>query len=273
VTDEVLTFEAASGCQRVLLDQCMFQAPSKKATCITANARRAKDLLGRSCCHSQHEKVLIGLEADGSFKTTAAAHYPPELCEALVEMHYHELLECASNCEVVPGPELREILGGALRECPERASHRSPVRPAGPWIDEVGQWKETLRVLWRESEVSNVVESRMLRYALRHAARSGAFHGKRIMLFTDNLAALSIVSRGRSSAVSLRFVCRGVAAYSMGCNMKLLIRWVQSRRNHADGPSRQQPLGYYSVALKVKPPGEAVRPLVESTKAHRAYHG
>ena len=129
---------------------------------------------------------------------------------------YHELLSCAANCGALPGPELHEVLGGMLRESPGRASHRAPVRLAGAWIDDITIWRETFRLQWRESEVSNVVESRMLLYALRHASRSSTFHSCRIMLFTDNLAALSIVSRGRSSARSLRFVCRGVAAYSLG---------------------------------------------------------
>jgi hypothetical protein len=96
--------------------------------------------------------------------------------------------------------------------------------------------------LWRKYEVSNVNESHGLLYAL------SVFHGRQVMLFTDNLAELDVISRVRSSTVSLRFVCASRAAFS--CDMKLLIH-VQSR-NHADGPSH----GYYSVALKVKPPGD-----------------
>jgi len=254
----------------VLFDQCMFGAPSRKPTCISTNLSEGTRTLGRACSHSSHETVLIGLDESGGFKTTPAARYPPELCEAMVECFFHELLHCAAQGKVLDGPELHEVLGGALREAPERSSHRAPIRPAGAWIDPVGRWSECFRTMWQDSEVSNVVEARMLLYAIRHASRARHHHGSRILLFTDNLAALSVISRGRSSARSLRFICRGVASYSLGCDIRLLLRWVESRRNHADGPSRQRPLGYFSG-----PPAssQSIKKTIKKTIKGRTYHG
>jgi len=169
---------------------------------------------------------------------------------------------------VVPGAELHEVLGSMLREAPERASHRAPVKPAYPWIDDVGRWRESFRLRWRDAEASNILETRMLMYTIQHVARAHHFHENRILLFTDNLAALSVVSRGRSSARALRFVCRVVAAYTLGCGIKLMLRWVQSRRNHADGPSRQKKIGYYSGTCSERPPrGDA------GADRKRNYHG
>ena len=238
----------------------MFGAKSRKPTCISTNTKAGVDALRRECTHSRHETVLIGRREDGGFKTTPAARYPPELCHGVVEAHFPELLEQATCSDVVHGPELCEVLGAAVREAPERAGRRSPVKPALEWINPVGRWQEVFRVMWEHPEASNILESHIILLAVRHLARSRAHHGQRLVLFTDNLAALSVVSRGRSSAPALRYICRCLAAYALGCDLRLLLRWVESRRNHADGPSRQKKLGYYSQQSEVKAPG-------------RAYHG
>jgi len=214
----------------------------------------------RECIHKTHQTVLIGKDEHGGFKTTPAARYPPELCQSLVEAHFPQQLEHATTSDIVHGPELSEILGGALREAPERAGRKAPVKAGLEWINPVGRWREVFRLQWEHPEASNILESRIILLAIRHLVRSWGHHGKRVVLFTDNLAALSVISRGRSSSPALRFICRCLAAYTIGCDIRLLLRWVESRRNHADGPSRQKKLGYYSQQAEVP-------------KQTRTYHG
>eukprot|EP00972_Heterocapsa_arctica_P042937 6330404-Heterocapsa_arctica.AAC.1 len=78
-----------------------------------------------------------------------------------------------------------------IREAREQASHRASVRPAHVWIDEVSRWREIVRLRWHDPGSSNVLESRVLLYDIQHVVRARHFHENRILLFTDNLAALS----------------------------------------------------------------------------------
>ena len=134
-----------------------------------------------------------------------------------------------------------------LREAPERISRKSLVQAAGAWIDNLQRWHEVFRTTWPIGEASNVIEARMVLLAARHLARARSNRNCRIVLFTDNLAALAVLSRGRTSAPSLLATCRGLAAIALSAGIKLQLRWVPSRRNHADGPSRGKKLGYFQM--------------------------
>lgn len=260
-TEEVASFEEACGCRRSLLDQCRFDAPSRKPTCLSTNLPEAPELLERTCNHRGHATTLIGKDDQGGFRTTPAARYPPALCRALVEAHFTPMLEQAQTSDVCEGAELREVLSGMMREAPARAGARCPVQAVGPWVDDLGRWREAFRLRWERVEASNIVEGRMLQLATFNRARAARHHATRILLITDNLAALAVLSRGRSSVARLLGLCRAVAGVSLGCHIRFLLRWVESRRNHADGPSRQCGLGY------VAPSGQTLEP------RRRAYHG
>ena len=213
-TPEVIDFEAGAGLRRVLLDQCRFGADVRKPTCISTNAAQAEEILAKRCNHSGHPG-LIGLDAEGGFRTTPAARYPEPLCAALAEMFLPELLSTAKAADVTPGPELGEIIGQMLRESPERAGRKAPVQAAGAWINDVRRWRETFRTEWRFAEASNVVEARMILLAARHLGRARATSHCRVLLFTDSLAALAVIAHGRSSAPPLLSVCRGLAAVAL----------------------------------------------------------
>ena len=51
------------------------------------------------------------------------------------------------------------------------------------------------------------------------------------------------MSKGRSSRPALNYVCRRIAALGLACELVPVIRWVPTKRNHADGPSRGFGLG------------------------------
>lgn len=68
------------------IDQCMFRAASRKPTTLLAiNCSALRDTVATfpnaGVCDGQHEheKVLVGKAADGSFKTAPAKQYPPQL--------------------------------------------------------------------------------------------------------------------------------------------------------------------------------------------------
>ena len=81
------------------LFQCMFGAATSKPTRFVTDLQHwssqmfwgppqfQKDVytgpLPTSCPHGKHDAQLIGLGSDGNWKTSPAAHYPGQLCEAI----------------------------------------------------------------------------------------------------------------------------------------------------------------------------------------------
>ena len=74
--------------------------------------------------------------------------------------------------------------------------------------------------------------------------------GRRVLVFVDSQVTLCCVSKGRSSRPGLNYVCRRIAALGLACEFTPVIRWVPTKRNHADGPSRGFVLG---VAPEAEP--------------------
>eukprot|EP00969_Alexandrium_andersonii_P284055 12558463-Alexandrium_andersonii.AAC.1 len=72
------------------------------------------------------------------------------------------------------------------------------------------------------------------------------------MLFVDSQVTLCCLSKGRSSRLALNYVCRRVAAHSLAFDARLAVRWVPTKRNHADGPSRGEPLGVGSGSVEAR---------------------
>ena len=73
---------------------------------------------------------------------------------------------------------------------------------------------------------------------LRHIARSAARHGHRFCSLLDAQAVLGAVSKGRSSAGTLRReICR-IGALSAACDLVMRYCYVPSESNPVDAPSR-----------------------------------
>ena len=86
----VAAWEEEHGMVRRDLDQCQYGAASKKPTTITWKVKGAEKVmhkLEKRCNCRSHGKVLLGLNEEGKFVTTAAARYPSELTHAIAEEH------------------------------------------------------------------------------------------------------------------------------------------------------------------------------------------
>ena len=79
-------------------------------------------------------------------------------------------------------------------------------------------------------------EGRALVWSACHALRSLENHNKRCLFLVDNMSLCLGVSRGRSSAPSLRYPLRQLAALSLATGSRLVCRWIPSETNIADGP-------------------------------------
>ena len=107
-----------------------------------------------------------------------------------------------------------------------------------PWVP----WHELWRTAWQRVEPSNVVELRTAAMAIQHLGRTRRAWHHRILLVVDNLCALAVIGKGRSKTRILRHAARKVASVVLGTGIRIYLRWVPSKRNIADGPSRNRPL-------------------------------
>ena len=103
-----------------------------------------------------------------------------------------------------------------------------------------------LRFRWKRVEPSNIIEARTVVIGVRHLGRSRQNWNRRHLFAVDNLATLGCLSKGRSGRPPLSLITRAAAAFVMAYGLRILLRWVESHRNHADGPSRQKSLGYFA---------------------------
>ena len=129
----------------------------------------------------------------------------------------------------------------------------SPLRQ-GLWVPlkapSIGQnwsvltrWTELFRTKWKIAEHNNVGELRMAVAALRHLSRSRRHWDNRVMLIGDSLVAIGVLAKGRSSSPPLLRLARQAASIQLILGVRLYLRWVESKRNLADGPSRGHRIG------------------------------
>ena len=120
-------------------------------------------------------------------------------------------------------------------------------------------WRLLFKSQWKFEEHQNVLEMRALVMLARHLARSARSWDQRYLVFTDSLVCLGALGKGRSSSPALLRLCRKFAAVRIGCGIRLLLRWVPTAWNVADGPSRGAALGEHpeDVVLDALPRRDA----------------
>ena len=171
------------------------------------------------------------------YATTSAAHYPSELCQTLAMIHLDTMIARRDGESVSPAEASKVLLNEVEdQQTPDGIRIRAP--PISASWDDSTRWKEQFRVSWKRSEISNVVETRMAILSIKHLARASTNWSRRHLLAVDNLCTLCVLSKGRSSRPVLNYLCRQALAITFAHRMRIVLRWVPSLRNHADGPSR-----------------------------------
>lgn len=235
-----------TGAETIDLDQCMFGQRAQKGTFIMTNGSQARRFLEKRCCHSSHDEVLVGVNADGSFRTAAAQTYPSGLCRAIAETILSDLSRMSSS-GTGPDPECRHPTIDGLRfpaavpgrSRPERRfGERVPAPPlSGEWLP-ISRWRLVYKGTWREREHITIQELRTGVGVLRHLSRSRQSWGRRVLILMDSMAALGVLSKGRSSSPPLLRLARQAAAISLIFDIYPVVRYIPSEVNPADGPSR-----------------------------------
>ena len=105
-------------------------------------------------------------------------------------------------------------------------------------------FSEVFRMTWQRPEPRNILETATVVACVRHVCRSPENWGKKVLIATDNLCALAVVAKGRSSVYRL-LLTRKAGALALASGVKILLRWVKFASNWADGPSRSKGIGYW----------------------------
>ena len=168
--------------------------------------------------------------------STAAARYPSDLSLALSQMHTDHFLELPVKV-AAESPSLLQELQVESAVARHRNGEKRPIPQISLAWDQKS-FQEVFRVVWERQEPSNIVESRQLCLAIRHLARSHSFWNRKALICVGNLCTLSVFSKGRSSNKSLLIIARKISSILLCFNIKVHLRWVPSKRNWADGPSR-----------------------------------
>ena len=96
---------------------------------------------------------------------------------------------------------------------------------------------------WKRDEHNNIGELRTIILGLRHCSRSSRSWDSRLLMITDSLVSLGVLAKGRTSSWPLLRLARQAGALTMAFGYRVYYRYVESKRNYADGPSRGFPVG------------------------------
>ena len=199
-----------------------------------------KQLLELACsCTQDHDHIMLrGRAPTGEFWTALACAYPPLLCKA-----YARGVQAAIRAERLDTRP--RVIGGVSssarpRWCP-------PVDQA--WA-EPGRWQLEWKGLWKYREHINVQEARTVMLLAKPLSRSTQVWDHKVLVMVDSLVTLGAVRKMRSRAGPLQRQVLSVAMVTLATGVRMLLRWVPSAWNPADGPSRGGPVGADPETIK-----------------------
>ncbi|CAK0797517.1 unnamed protein product [Prorocentrum cordatum] len=124
-------------------------------------------------------------------------------------------------------------------ECLGQVGPLAPPLPAS-WFDSEG-FEQVAARRWRwPGEHINVKETRAAVMGLRHACCVRQSCGRRLVSLVDSMVCVGCLDKGRPSrSAALNAQCRRAAAYTIGCRVRWRLRYVNTKFNVADAPSRR----------------------------------
>ena len=233
-TSEAEEVRRKTSAEDVVFHQCRFGLEFVKPTQVMSNVPAMKKL-ALLCDHPRgaHQEMK-GQLPDGTYVTAAQSRYPSELCEALARA-YLDGVESTKEAK-------KEREDGEAEALIQRWIVK-PVPAVGRQWDPLERWSEVTRLKWKIEDHNNLGKVRILVLALRRLARSQKSWDKRVLVISDSMVAIGALAKGRSPSWPILRLCRMAAAVQLATGIRPYWRWIQSKRNHADGPSRDFPLG------------------------------
>ena len=237
---EMIDIKNTSGTTSVSLVYCAYGAKWLKPTRLLTNVKELASL-ARSCTGDHKHQTLRGLSPEGVLWTRLAAAYPQGLCAA-----YGEAVRLA--CQrgqltphlAVERPRARTPAGRVPR--PVESSWSLPSR-----------WELTWKGRWKYDGHINALELQTVQGIARHLARARTSWDQRFLVLCDSMVTIGCCHKMRSRSFKLLRGVRQLGAVELACGVNLLLRWIPSAWNPADGPSRGEPVGpAQETALKDK---------------------
>jgi hypothetical protein len=133
------------------------------------------------------------------------------------------------------GPEQGAVVYTTMRPAPVSSADVEPPPRH--------RWRLAVKRHWKRegggpaTDHNNLLEARTVLWAVARCARSG-LRKSLCVIFTDSLVVLGAFSKGRSSSPSLNRLCRRFASLCVRYRLRVVLRYVPSAENYADGPSR-----------------------------------
>ena len=100
------------------------------------------------------------------------------------------------------------------------------------------EWKVLMSYKWKTQGHINLLEATAILDLLRKQARSKGTFFQRILLLVDNSTVVGIFTKGRTTSRTLWAPLRRSCAILVATGSRLILAWVKSEWNPADGPSR-----------------------------------
>ena len=217
---------------------CQFGAAWMKPTQIAASYEEIKGA-SRLCGGGHAHLILRGKTAEGGWKTTLAASYPMELCRVW------------ASCCTSKGSGKQGTRGPQLPTIPEHVGSSCCVRgwdPIVPVESRVEPLPDSMLIesdyqllynhAWLHAEPIHQLEARAAVKCIQHASRTPACRQKRLLVLNDNMAVVMAMNKGRCRDFLLLRLTRKVCAYVLAHRIHARFRYVESKRNVADGPTR-----------------------------------
>eukprot|EP00435_Cladocopium_sp_Y103_P022795 s2181_g5.t1 len=100
------------------------------------------------------------------------------------------------------------------------------------------EWKVLMSYKWKSTGHINALEAIAILDLLRKLGRNKSNHFQRTLLLVDNTTVVGILAKGRTTSTTLRGPLRRATAVLVATGTRLVVAWVKSEWNPADGPSR-----------------------------------
>ena len=202
---------------------------------VQGSFTRATISLFNSRCRPSSFKVYGKEPKVGEAMSSFSAGYPLPLCQAMAA---GSLLAHRAAAEGETQSLRRELEETAENSCLE---WERPWFDDPEWVEDICEsqhFKELFRYHFKQTGHINVLECRVYKSFLKHAAKAHA--RQRLVTLLDSRVTMGAVAKGRSSSKALSRVLRTSLCYVLGGSLYPGSLHCRSKWNRADGPSRDR---------------------------------
>ena len=118
------------------------------------------------------------------------------------------------------------------------------------------KWELVFRGEWEREDPITVQEMRTLGILGRHLSRARGAWDQRYLVLMDSLGSIGPHEKGRSGVFAMLVHLRKLCVISLVTGIRFVLRWVPSKFNFADGPSRGGAVGVAPSTLAEKDDSE-----------------